>query len=92
MKGFKLPPKGGFMGKQYHYLKTETEYFQAIEEGKKKFELRKNDRDFKEYDMIYLLETVNGIKTGRETDGFEIKYILHGGKHGLDKNYCVINW
>jgi len=79
------------MARQHHYLKTETEYFQAVEKGKKKFELRKNDRDFKEYDMLYLQETVNGIKTGREII-LEIQYVLLGGKFGLDKDYCIINW
>lgn len=29
------------MGKQYHYLKTETEYYQLHHEGVKTFEVRK---------------------------------------------------
>jgi len=35
------------MSRQHHYLGIETEYFQAIERGEKKFELTKNNRNFR---------------------------------------------
>ena len=80
------------MSRQHHYLKTETEYFQAVENGNKRFELRKNDRNFNVYDLIYLQEVVDGRKTGRVSEPKEIKYVLKGGKYGLDKEYCIVNW
>ena len=80
------------MSRQHHYLKTETQYYQAIEHGKKKFELRKNDRNFQIGDMIYLEEVVGVIKTGRILPQFEIQYIMYGGEFGLNKDYCIINW
>jgi len=81
------------MSRQHHYLKTETEYFQAIERGEKKFELRKNDRDFKKYDMIYLEETVNGVNTGRKLPPIELQYVLKDClKYGLCDGYCILNW
>jgi len=83
------------MSRQHHYLKTETHYYQAIECGEKKFELRKNDRDFKKYDIIHLIEVVNGVETGRSLPGLEIQYVLsglNGGIYGLDKDYCILNW
>ena len=81
------------MSRQHHYLKTETEYYQAVERGEKKFELRKNDRDFKKYDMLYLEEVVNGVKTGRKLDPVEIKYMLKDcAKYGLCDGYCILNW
>lgn len=80
------------MSRQHHYLKTETEYYQAIEQGKKKFELRKNDRNFQPYDMVYLEEVVNGVKTGRSLPPLEIQYVLNGGKYGLPEDYCIFNW
>ena len=80
------------MSRQHHYLKTETEYFQAIERGEKKFELRKNDRNFQVYDMVHLEEVVKGIKTGRSLPPVEIKYVISGGKFGLSKQYCIFNW
>lgn len=78
------------MSRKHHELKTEAEYYQAIEEGLKAFELRKNDRDFKVGDMLVLEETINGIKTGRELDPLEIIYVLQGGKYGLEKGYCIL--
>lgn len=80
------------MSRQHHYLKTETEYFQAIRKSEKKFELRKNDRDFKKGDILHLEESVNGIKTNRRTISVEVKYILYGGEYGLPKGYCIMNW
>ena len=80
------------MSRQHHYLKTETEYYQAVECGTKKFELRKNDRNFKAYDIVCLIETVNGIQTGRQLSSLEIQYVLPGGKHGLDPDYCIFGW
>ncbi|MBW2645071.1 MAG: DUF3850 domain-containing protein [Deltaproteobacteria bacterium] len=80
------------MSRQHHYLKCETEFFQqAVELGDKNFELRKNDRDFKIYDIVYLEETVKGIKTGRVTDGFEITYVLKDYA-GLEPGYCIFCW
>lgn len=83
------------MTRKHHYLKTETKYFQAVEKGVKKFEIRNNDRDFKTYDMVYLQETVNGVQTGREAGPFEINYVLtdeEAGKYGLLPGHCVFNW
>ncbi len=60
--------------------------------GTKRFELRKNDRGFKRGDMIYLEEVVEGVKTGRSLPSVEIRYVLEGGKYGLDPGYCIFNW
>ena len=39
-----------------HLLKTDPVYFKEIYEGNKTFELRVNDRDFKEGDIVVLRE------------------------------------
>lgn len=80
------------MSRQHHYLKTETEYYQAIEKGLKTFELRKNDRNYQVGDMVYLKETVNSEFTGRELPPKEILYILYGGEYGLSEDYCIMNF
>lgn len=81
------------MSRQHHYLKCETDFFQAVERGEKKFEIRIDDRNFQVFDMIYLQEVVNGTRTGRETTGFEIQYILRDVEQfGLKPGYCILNW
>lgn len=81
------------MSRQHHQPKTETEFYQAVESGVKKFELRKNDRDFKRYDMVTLAEVVNGVYTGRKLPAFEIQYVLKGVKaelYGLKKGIVLL--
>ena len=78
------------MSRQHHDLKTETEYYQASERGEKDFEVRKNDRNFKKYDTVTLVELVQGIPTGRKLDTAEIIYIIYGGQFGIDPDYCVM--
>lgn len=78
------------MSRQHHYLKTETEYYQAIEKGLKSFELRKNDRNYQVGDMLHLRETVKGEHTGRAMDPKEVVYILEGGKYGLEDGFVIM--
>ena len=81
------------MSRKHHELKTETRFYQAIEKGIKKFELRKNDRGFEVGDMLTLLETVNTVYTGRRLGPMEIKYIFSVEKDfGLQEGYCIMCW
>lgn len=74
-----------------HALKTWPEYFKLIREGKKRYELRKNDREFKEGDKIILQEYNQQDKkyTGEEVV-FTAGFILHGPAFGLKKDHCII--
>ncbi|MEE1897096.1 DUF3850 domain-containing protein [Flavobacterium rakeshii] len=69
-----------------HELKTLPEYFEAVHNGTKNFEVRKNDRDFKLGDTLILKEfipknhygenkPIKDTYTGRELQT-EITYIL----------------
>lgn len=57
-----------------HKLKIRPEYFKAVSAGEKKFEIRKNDRDFNVGDFLVLREYTNEC-TGRQAI-FKITYIL----------------
>ena len=46
-----------------HELKTDPAVFKAVSEGRKNFEIRKNDRNFQVGDELWLKETVH---TGAE--------------------------
>lgn len=59
-----------------HTLKCHSTYFQAVVAGKKTFEVRRNDRDFKVGDQIVLQDMrTDGRFTGDIWEG-EIIYIL----------------
>mgnify|MGYP002763182630 FL=1 len=76
-----------------HDLKILPKYFKAVKAGKKKFELRKNDRDYKVGDEIHLEEWEPiGEYTGRDIVK-EITYVLKNCEEfGLKNGYCIIGW
>lgn len=58
-----------------HELKTLPEYFEAMDNGAKPFEVRFNDRDFKVGDRLCLREYSDGGYTGRVLHR-KISYVL----------------
>lgn len=76
-----------------HDLKILPQYFEAVKTGKKKFELRRNDRDYKVGDEIHLEEWEPiGKYTGRDIVK-EITYVLKNCEEfGLKNGYCIIGW
>lgn len=76
-----------------HELKCWPEFFHAVFMGKKNFEVRKNDRDFKEGDYLTLHEwdSESGQYTGQKLSR-RITYILPGGKFGIEDGYVVIGF
>jgi ASC-1-like (ASCH) protein len=74
-----------------HALKTWPEYFEAIVSGKKNFEVRKTDRDFAVGETLLLqcFDPEEQRYTGQEYK-VRVTYILHGGKFGIEKGFCVM--
>jgi hypothetical protein len=79
-----------------HELKILPQYFKAVEDGTKTFELRENDRDFKVGDTLILKEW-EFIKGKYIEEGYtgkvikkEITYIFEGGQYGLANNYVIL--
>lgn len=74
-----------------HHLKTWTEYYEAVENGSKTFEVRLNDRDFKAGDLLVLEEwdRVNGVYTGRSCER-TVSFILTGDRFGIDSRFVVM--
>ncbi len=75
-----------------HHLKILPQYFEDVQAGKKNFEIRQNDRDFKVGDILVLKEYENGKYTGRIVKR-KVNYILYGDKPftlGLAKGYCIL--
>jgi len=74
-----------------HELKTWNEYFEAIFTGVKTFEIRKNDRDFKNGDTLILNEWDPKTEkyTGRQVSK-TVTYLLDGGKFGLEIDFVAM--
>ena len=77
------------MENQLHELKIYPQYFDAILDGNKKFEIRKNDRNFKKGDNILLREWDN-IKYSGRTIFAKITYILDDRFVGLAEGYVAL--
>ena len=76
------------MDDRRHKLKLAKMFFEDVRLGRKSFELRKNDRDYKIGDILELREMDNGEQTGRVIEK-EITYILEGFA-GLKEDYCIL--
>ena len=74
-----------------HELKTWPEYFSATINGQKKFELRKNDRNFAVDDILILKEYNPNTKiyTGRSIVS-KVNYILSDTSMGLKEGYVIL--
>ena len=86
-----------------HVLKTDPRMFQASLKGIKKFEIRINDRNFKEGDVLELLETEHSgldmedgglplVYTGRVLF-MKVDFVLHGhaSGYGLAEDWVVMS-
>ncbi|MBC6123113.1 ASCH/PUA domain-containing protein [Listeria seeligeri] len=69
-----------------HELKILSEYYWDIIEGRKTFEIRKNDRDFQVGDYVILKEFKDGKHTGWKIT-VEVTYITD---YEQKENYVVM--
>ena len=81
-------PSDGKADHKTHDIKIASSYYEDIISGKKKFELRKNDRGYKVGDSLKMLEFADGKHTGRTIDA-DIIYMLEDYT-GLEEGYCIL--
>ncbi len=74
-----------------HELKIWPPYFEAIISDRKTCELRKNDRDFHEGDMLQLREW--DPKVGGYTGAQQLAVVTHITKevYGLLEGFCILS-
>lgn len=74
-----------------HELKCWPQYYERIFTGEKKFELRKNDRDFQVGDWIQIREwdSATSNYTGNELT-VRVTYLLHGPCFGLQEGWVIM--
>jgi ASC-1-like (ASCH) protein len=74
-----------------HRLKTLTQYFENVQNGRKSAELRLNDRDYQVGDILVLegYDANDKLYVG----GSVTKQITHilSGCRGLEPGYCVLS-
>lgn len=74
--------------KVIHQIKLEEEFFDDALSGRKSFELRKNDRNYEEGDVLEMEEVKDGAKTGRKCSK-RIVYMMENFE-GLENGYCIL--
>ncbi len=79
----------------HHELKTVNPFFRDIVDGLKQFEIRKNDRDYKQGDTVTLYEynPINKCATSRWVN-VKITYVLyhHDFPDGIKEGYCIFGF
>lgn len=79
------------MKTQIHELKILPKYYDAVCCGDKRFEIRKNDRNYRCGDILRLKEWNGKEYTGEEIDVL-VRYVYHGiGEYGLARGYCIMS-
>jgi len=73
-----------------HQLKIIPSFYQDVADGQKRWEYRKNDRNFKINDSVILREWNTEKYTGRILI-YKIFYIVHGGVVDIPENYCIFS-
>jgi hypothetical protein len=88
-------------GASAHVLKTHARYFDAVADGRKTFEVRKNDRAFQTGDILELVKVENDHPhayiappgehwSRKHTIRKRITYLLQGGQFGIEPGFCVL--
>lgn len=83
-----LPSEAAAAEPKTHIIRLAAMYFDDVASGKKSFELRKNDRGYKEGDVLELMEFKDGRNTGREIKA-DIIYMLEDYS-GLEEGWCIL--
>lgn len=93
------------MTAQTHELKLATEYFDAVADGAKNFDVRRDDRGFQKGDTLVLRRYGKDKLTGNyrylrgpsscvlddaDTIHARITYVLTGGQFGIEPGYVVM--
>ena len=74
-----------------HELKIKLDYFIAIRNRTKNFELRKNDRDYRVGDLISFIVLDDFNITYQPPELYYISYVLQNcPEYGLQEGYCIL--
>ena len=75
-----------------HNLKIKDEYFSEVVQGKKKAELRKNDRRYNKDDLIHFINIYGDDFFGCDDNLYIITHVLENvSDYGLKDGYCILS-
>lgn len=78
----------------WHIVKTKSEYFNAVISGDKRFEIRKNDRDYRVGDFLSQNElSDDGLITGRcvvHQIIYKLESTAETNGYGLMSGFCIL--
>ena len=83
-----LPSDASEGGQKIHQIRLSSKYFDDVCSGKKSFEFRKNDRNYKVGDILEMTEFKDGKNTGRMVRVI-VTYFLDGFT-GIEDGYCIL--
>ena len=81
-------PSDAAKEQKVHQIRLGAQFFGDVLEGRKKFELRKNDRGYKVGDILEMMEFKDGRNTGRIVR-VNVVYMLEDFT-GLEEGYCIM--
>lgn len=84
----RLPSETAPGGRKVHRIKMGPTFFNEVTNGGKTFEIRKNDQDYKEGDILEIIEFQDGKNTGH-IKRLLVTYILTECT-GLVEGYCIM--
>jgi len=75
-----------------HNLKTHPYFYSLVLTGVKKYEVRVNDKDYRQGDFLVLSEfhPVKKLLTGRRML-VKVTHVLHGGQYGIHIGWCILS-
>lgn len=75
-----------------HTLKIFRSYLKEVVAGRKTWEIRKNDRDFKEGDIIHFVDQEGEEFFEYPNNLYKITFILQNiPQFGLQEGYCIFS-
>lgn len=78
--------------KKVHELKIRPLYFDAVNEGRKTFEIRKNDRGFQNSDLLMLREWSPEEGYSSRSLEFEVGYVFPLSEYfGPENDYVILS-
>ena len=75
-------------------FKIKTKFFVDVELGKRNFDVRLNDRDYRINDLIVLhevKESLSGLQETGKRVSREITSLMYGGTYGIVKGYVIMS-